>query len=98
MLLMTCPWCGPREDLEFRCGGESHLVRPGPAETVSDVEWGGYLYTRQNPKGVHYERWTHVHGCRRWFNVARDTVDHRIDAVYAMGKLPPPAITADDGL
>ena len=30
---------------------------------------------RSNPKGVHFERWRHVHGCGRWFNLARDTVE-----------------------
>ena len=28
---------------------------------------------RKNPKGVHYERWFHAHGCRRWFVLQRDT-------------------------
>ena len=28
MLLITCPWCGPREQSEFSCGGEAHIVRP----------------------------------------------------------------------
>ena len=43
-----------------------------------------------NPKGVHFERWNHARGCRRWFNVARHTVTHEILAVYKMGE-PPPA-------
>ena len=41
---------------------------------------------RKNPKGVHYERWMHAKGCRRYFNVARDTVTHEIYAVYEMGQ------------
>jgi heterotetrameric sarcosine oxidase delta subunit len=45
---------------------------------------------RSNPKGAHYERWNHARGCRRWFNVARHTVSHRILAVYRMGEPPPP--------
>ena len=28
----------------------------------------------------------HAHGCRRWFNVARDTVTHEILAVYKIGR------------
>ena len=44
---------------------------------------------RSNPKGVHFERWRHVHGCGRWFNVARDTVSDRILEVYAMGEPRP---------
>ncbi|PDH58924.1 MAG: sarcosine oxidase subunit delta, partial [SAR116 cluster bacterium MED-G06] len=26
-----------------------------------------------NPKGLFLERWRHTAGCRRWFNMARDT-------------------------
>jgi heterotetrameric sarcosine oxidase delta subunit len=50
---------------------------------------------RKNPKGVHYERWMHAKGCRRYFNVARNTVTHEILAVYEMGK---PAPTLDPAL
>jgi sarcosine oxidase, subunit delta len=89
MLLISCPWCGAREELEFHCGGESHIIRPGPAETVSDQAWADYLFTRENPKGIHYECWVHAFGCRRWFNVARHTVTHEINAIYAMGELAP---------
>lgn len=98
MLLISCPWCGPREELEFRCGGESHIRRPGPAATVSDEEWGGYLFQRLNPKGVHYERWIHAFGCRRWFNVARHTVSHTIEAVYAMDEPAPAPLDRSDAL
>ena len=44
---------------------------------------------RSNPKGVHCERWRHVHGCGRWFNLARDTVSDQILAVYRMGEPRP---------
>lgn len=81
---IACPWCGPRDELEFRCGGQSHIRRPGPAETVSDAEWGEYLFLRDNPKGWHYERWCHSAGCGQWFNMARHTVTHRIAAIYRM--------------
>lgn len=84
MLLIECPWCGPRSETEFVCGGESHIARPGPPEQVDDRRWAAYLFLRDNPKGIQYERWRHVHGCGRWFNVARDTVSHRIAAVYRM--------------
>ncbi|MDT9600222.1 sarcosine oxidase subunit delta [Sphingosinicella rhizophila] len=94
MMLIDCPWCGPREQLEFRCGGESHIQRPGPAEEISDETWGNYLFFRDNPKGVHFERWHHLGGCGLWFNVARDTVTHRIYAVYPMDA-PKPAIGKD---
>jgi len=87
MLLITCPFCGPRDEIEYRCGGESHIVRPQLAAT--DKEWAEYLYSRKNPRGVHFERWVHVAGCGLWFNVARDTVTHEMCAIYAMGDAKP---------
>lgn len=44
MLLIDCPFCGPRAEIEFRCGGESHIQRPGPHTQVSDAEWADYLF------------------------------------------------------
>jgi heterotetrameric sarcosine oxidase delta subunit len=92
MLLISCPWCGARDESEFACGGEGHIARPVEPEKLGDAEWADYLFMRKNPKGVHYERWNHARGCRRWFNVARSTVSHRILAVYRMGE-PPPAVS-----
>jgi heterotetrameric sarcosine oxidase delta subunit len=89
MLLITCPYCGPRDESEFSCGGEAHIARPVDSMALSDAEWADYLFMRKNPKGLHCERWNHARGCRRWFNVARDTVSHEIAAVYAMGEPPP---------
>ncbi|MGI9169927.1 MAG: sarcosine oxidase subunit delta [Caulobacteraceae bacterium] len=89
MLLIDCPFCGPRDEIEFACGGESHIARPGPAETVSDEAWGAYLFTRANPRGVHFERWVHQAGCRQWFNLARDTLTHEIRGAYPMGAPKP---------
>lgn len=84
MLLIDCPWCGPRAESEFRCGGESHIARPPEPAEIDHAAWGDYLFYRDNPKGVGFERWYHRFGCRTWFNVARDTVSHRILAIYAM--------------
>ena len=83
MLLIPCPWCGARNDAEFVAGGEAHIERP--AGNVSDGEWGDYLYFRRNARGVQAERWIHAMGCRRWFNVVRDTVTHEITRAYPMG-------------
>jgi heterotetrameric sarcosine oxidase delta subunit len=60
-----------------------------------DATWADYLFNRDNPKGVHYERWLHAYGCGRWFNVARHTVTHEILAVYRMGD-PKPVLPASD--
>ncbi|MEK9849700.1 MAG: sarcosine oxidase subunit delta [Candidatus Puniceispirillum sp.] len=88
MLLIPCPFCGPRDETEFSCGGEAHIARPLADTQISDAEFAEYLFMRDNPKGLFLERWRHSAGCRRWFNLARDTISHEIIEVYPMGKLP----------
>ncbi len=56
---------------------------------MSDEQWGDYLFMRKNPRGLHLEQWVHAHGCRRWFNVQRDTVTYQITKVYKVGEQPP---------
>ena len=89
MFVIKCPSCGERDQTEFSCHGEAHIARPENPETLTDEEWGEYLFIRSNKKGIHYERWTHDHGCRRWFNVMRDTVSDEILATYKMGEEKP---------
>ena len=96
MLLIDCPWCGQRDQTEFAYQGEAHLVRPANPDALSEQEWGDYLFFRRNPRGLHYERWLHQHGCRRWFNVARDTVSDRIYASYKPGERKPRIDNAPD--
>lgn len=74
MLYLPCPWCGPREESEFRHGGEGVAIPPN----ATDAEWSRVLYYRSNPSGAYTERWVHVHGCRQWFYVVRDTRTHDI--------------------
>ena len=88
MLVIPCPHCGPRDEIEFVCGGEAHIARPLAENKITDAEFADYLFIRDNPKGVFLERWRHSAGCRQWFNVARDTVTHEIIEVYPMGSLP----------
>ncbi len=90
MLRISCPFCGIRDEPEFAFGGQSHIARP--AFEATDAVWADYLFNRDNPKGVHYERWLHAYGCGRWFNVARDTGTHEVLAVYRMGD-PKPALS-----
>jgi sarcosine oxidase subunit delta len=89
MLLIPCPYCGERDETEFSYGDEAHIARPKKPEALSDAEWADYVFMRPNSKGILLERWVHSHGCRRWFNVARDTLTYRIHAVYKMGEKPP---------
>ena len=78
MLLIECPWCG-----------EGHIERPKEPDTLTDEQWGDYIFFRKNPKGVHHERWMHALGCRRWFNAVRDTVSDEFLAFYKTGEQPP---------
>jgi len=78
MLLVPCPWCGPRDEVEFSYGGEADVVYPADPDALSDEEWARFLFVRANPRGAFRERWVHSHGCRRWFVVTRDTATHEI--------------------
>ena len=96
MLLIECPYCGERDQAEFTSGGEAHIVRPLEPDTLDDEAWGDYLLMRENTKGMHREQWCHTAGCRRWFNVVRDTVSYQIFAVYEAGAEPPPLPSGDE--
>ena len=90
MLLITCPYCeAARPEVEFAYAGEAHLARPADPSTLSDDEWRDHLYVRSNPRGVHHERWRHLHGCGRFFNAVRDTVTDKFLSTYKAG-LPRP--------
>lgn len=89
MLILTCPYCGvSAEETEFHAGGEAHLKRFGPGSSESEFE--SYLFNRENPKGVHFERWRHANGCGKWFHVARDTVTLEIFGSYSAQVTEPP--------
>ncbi|MEZ0493509.1 sarcosine oxidase subunit delta [Kineococcus sp. TBRC 1896] len=83
MQLIECPWCGPREEIEFHYGGQAHVAYPQDPAALDDREWAEYLFFRDNPKGLFRERWSHAAGCRRWFNAERDTVTYQFTTVYA---------------
>ena len=48
MLIIKCPHCGEREQEEFTCGGEAHIVRPKNPPELTDDQWADYLFIRQN--------------------------------------------------
>jgi sarcosine oxidase, subunit delta len=87
MLLITCPYCGPRPEIEFRNGGAAHIARP--PVTASDEEWAEFLFLRDNPKGAYRERWFHSHGCQTWFNGIRDSHTDAMGATYKVGEAKP---------
>ena len=84
MLLIPCPYCGERPEMEFSYGGQAHRERPRRPADLSDEEW-----SRDNPRGPYAERWRHLRGCGRFFNAIRDTTTDRISATYRIGEPPP---------
>ena len=91
MLVIHCPYCGPRPELEFRHCGQAHIARPLDPSAQTADEWGEYLYLRENPKGMHAERWRHMHGCGRFFNALRDTTTDFFVTTYKCAE-PRPAL------
>lgn len=89
MLQISCPWCGPREESEFSYGGEAHIARPIDTDALNDAQWGDYLFMRKNPRGLHKEQWMHTYGCRRWFNIERNTLTYQIKTIYKVGETIP---------
>jgi heterotetrameric sarcosine oxidase delta subunit len=82
MLIITCPYCGPRNDEEFTYQSE---VIARPDVSVDPVTWRRYLYTKRNVSGWEEERWFHVSGCRRFLRVERHTLTNEIRRVSAIG-------------
>jgi len=95
MFLIRCPNCGERDISDFAYGGEAHIARPTNPEALSDPGWAGYVFLRTNPKGIFAERWNHQAGCRRWFNMLRNTATDEILAVYGIGE-PPPSVGSNE--
>jgi sarcosine oxidase subunit delta len=79
MLRLACPFCGLRDEIEFRYRGDAGVRHPeggaGEAGALAAV------YERDNPAGWHHEWWLHSGGCRRLLLVERHTVSHEIRRV-----------------
>lgn len=92
MLRIPCPWCGERDETEFRYRGDAGRVRPGAADDLA--AFTAYVYERPNPRGWHLEWWLHTGGCRKLLKVVRHTVTHEIHAVT--GAQEHPALPPDE--
>ncbi|HYL03616.1 MAG TPA: sarcosine oxidase subunit delta [Steroidobacteraceae bacterium] len=88
MLRIPCPWCGERDEIEFRYRGDALAVRPAPE--ADPAAFVAYVYERANPLGWHLEWWLHAGGCRRLLKVRRHTLTHDIQWVGAPADEPPP--------
>jgi heterotetrameric sarcosine oxidase delta subunit len=88
MMMVPCPWCGPRDAGEFRHAGEM-VPRPDPAQATPE-QWRAYLYLRANALGWVTETWYHRMGCRRYVTLERHTETHQF-------RPAPPAGSEDVG-
>jgi sarcosine oxidase subunit delta len=84
MLRITCPYCGERDEIEFRYRGDARRTRPTAGADLA--AFTAYVFERDNPLGWHVEWWLHVGGCRRLLKLVRHTLSHEVAAV----------LTADD--
>ena len=91
MLRIPCPWCGERDETEFRYRGDASRSRPEGA--AAGEAFAAYVYERGNERGWHLEWWLHVGGCRRLLKLERHTLTHEIRSVSgadaAPGRTPP---------
>ena len=78
MLLITCPFCGPRNESEFVYGGPARPRRPDDPAALPEADWVDYLIVPDNPIGPGRETWWHARGCGHWVTITRDTLTHAI--------------------
>ena len=83
-MLIPCPVCGLRDHSEFSYEGDATVQRPAP-DSADTAAWAAFVYDRANPMGRHREFWQHVHGCRMFLDVERDTLTHAISGAVLVG-------------
>lgn len=85
MFVIHCPHCQEaREEEEFHYEGEAFIARPANPENETDESWGDYLFMKKNPKGWHWEMWTHATGCRKIFVAKRNTANNIISSTFTL--------------
>ena len=82
MLLIDCPHCGPRAQVEFAYERTVDSVVQPDAPAAEAME---RLFTRANPRGFDEEIWRHSFGCRAWLEMTRHRATHEITAIRAVG-------------
>ena len=82
MLLIDCPHCGPRAQLEFVYERTvDSLIQPDAAPDEAMQR----LFSRANPRGNDEEIWRHSFGCRAGLVMTRNRVTHDITAIRPIG-------------
>ncbi len=89
---IPCPFCGERDLQEYSFLGEAGLKRPDPKADDAQQQFHDYVHIRKNKAGLTNELWQHIHGCRSWIVVRRDTLTHEIfSSEFASDTLKEPA-------
>jgi len=81
MLLIPCPFCGARDEVEFSYGGPAHRPRPEDPAALGDAAWVDYLTVPENKLDFIEEYWQHSKGCGSWLTIRRHSATHEIDEV-----------------
>lgn len=92
MIRITCPVCGLRNETEFSYLGDATKPRPNNSQTSMQA-WVDYTYMRTNPRGWHREYWHHLHGCREWLVLERNTLTHETGACWLAREVEQPSPT-----
>ena len=95
MLLIPCPHCGERAQVEFAYLGDATKRRP--PDGAPDEAWYEYVFLRDNPRGPHREWWLHHGGCGQWIRVTRDTWTHEVLGAEPAGAETEGAADGDRG-
>ncbi len=82
MHLFTCPFCGLRDETEFRFAAEAGKVRPQPSSEATPESWSAWLFMQGNPKGATREIWVHT-PCGEFFLMERNSLTHEISGEQA---------------
>ena len=83
MQLFPCPFCGERDETEFRYLGEAGRERPQGGRGVAEADWTAYLYWQKTEKGRLSEIWRHL-PCGELFLMERDNVNHIVFAARSL--------------
>lgn len=83
MQLFPCPFCGVRDETEFRYLGETGKARPEGGRAAGEADWARYLYFQTNRKGAVREIWCH-HVCGEIVVMERNNVTHVVGGSNAL--------------
>ncbi len=92
MLLISCPYCGERDESEFSYGGPSAKY-PAMNSSTSIEKWHRTIHLPGSSQKVLREYWYHESGCEQWIEINRDIDSHEITLVSGADAL----ITRNDG-